>query len=82
MGVRRKRLDLRQADQRVSRRENGMLKTKERARRHNRLVEKLKAGRLPYSPTVMSWLSAELDKPSRLIQQADVDQFLARSQGS
>ena len=40
------------------------------------LIEK--QGKLPYSPPVMSWLSAELEKPSRLITQAEVDQLLKK----
>jgi hypothetical protein len=34
-------------------------------------------GKLPYTPVVMSWLSVQLDKPSRLITQAEVDKLLA-----
>jgi len=52
------------------------LKMKERARRDARMLEILKQGQLPYTPSVMSWLSTKLDKPSRLIQQAEVDQLL------
>jgi hypothetical protein len=59
-----------------SRRNNGMLKMKERVRRHGRMLEVLKKGKLPFTPTVMSWLSAALDKPSRLITQAEVDQLV------
>ena len=33
----------------------------------------VKAGKLPYTPVVMSWLSVKLNKPSRLITPADVD---------
>ena len=36
-------------------------------------------GYVPGSPpVVMSWLSAQLDKPSRLITQADVKRLLAK----
>jgi hypothetical protein len=52
---------------------NGVRKVKERTRRQNRLREIVKKGKLPYAPHVMSWLSAELDKPSRLIDQQEVD---------
>ena len=76
MGSRRIRREQRQADMAESRRRNGLVKTKERARRRDRLIEALKQGKLPYSPTVMSWLSAELDKPSRLITQEDVNRLL------
>lgn len=77
MGARRKRRDRRRADQITSRIENGVVKNKERDRRKQRLKEKLQAGNLPYTPTVMSWLSAELDKPSRQITPADVKNWLA-----
>jgi hypothetical protein len=76
MGARRIRREQRRYDMAESRRTNGMLKMKERIRRHNRLVEFLKKGKLPFTPAVMSWLSAELDKPSRQIVQADVDRLL------
>jgi hypothetical protein len=59
-----------------SRSVNGPRKVKERGRRDARLLEAVKNGKLPYTPTVLSWLSVRLDKPGRLITQADVDQFL------
>lgn len=34
-------------------------------------------GKLPYLPSVMSWLSTKLDKPSRLITQNEVDQLVS-----
>jgi hypothetical protein len=78
MGARRIRREQRRFDMAKSRRENGMVKDKERARRQTRMVEIIKkAGKLPYTPPVMSWLSATLDKPSGKITQADVDQLLA-----
>ncbi len=76
MGARKLRLELRRYDQKQSRIENGKLKNKERARRKERLLEKLKTGQLPYTPPVMSWLSAELGKPSSHITQEDVNQLL------
>ena len=77
MGIRRIRKDRIAADQKVSRRENGILKVKERARRDTRMLGVVKAKKLPYLPSVMSWLSAKLDKPSRLIAQAEVDELVA-----
>jgi hypothetical protein len=59
-----------------SRRTNGMLKMKERIRRHKRLLEMIEKGKLPFTPPVMSWLSAALNKPARQIVQADVDRLL------
>jgi hypothetical protein len=81
MGARRIRREQRRADMAESRHRNGILKTKERARRETRLREALKKGKLPYTPTVLSWLSAELDKPGRLITQSDVDHLLKKSKG-
>ena len=77
MGARRIRREQRQFDMALSRRVNGMWKTKERARRQSRMVEIIKKGKLPYTPSVMSWLSAQLDKPSRRIAQDDVDRLLS-----
>jgi hypothetical protein len=75
MGSRRVRREQRQFDMKQSRLLNGRKKVKERARRDARMLETVKKGKLPYLPTVMSWLSQKLDKPSRLIQQADIDQL-------
>jgi hypothetical protein len=76
MGARRIRREQRRQDMAESRRTNGMLKMKERIRRHQRMLELIKKGKLPFTPPVMSWLSAELNKPARQIVQADVDQLL------
>ncbi len=78
MGARRIRREQRRTDMDISRRTNGMLKMKERIRRTTRMVEILKKGKFPYTPSVLSWLSAQLDKPSTRITQADVDQLLAK----
>ena len=76
MGLRRIRRMQRQHDQKTSRRKNGILKKKENARRDARMVGLVKANQLPYIPSVMSWLSVRLDKPSARITQADVDALL------
>ena len=73
MGARRIRREQRRFDMAESRQRNGVRKTKERARRDERMTEIVKAGKLPYTPPVMSWLSAKLDKPSRLISQEEVN---------
>jgi hypothetical protein len=73
MGARRIRREQIRHDQKVSRRENGILKVKERARRDARMLGVIKDKKLPYLPAVMSWLSVKLDKPSRLIKQEEVD---------
>jgi len=77
MGIRRIRKDQIAHDQKVSRKENGVLKVKERARRDARMLGVVKAKKLPYLPAVMSWLSAKLQKPSSRIVQADIDQLAA-----
>jgi hypothetical protein len=76
MGARRIRREQRRVDMARSRFRNGIRKTKERDRRRLRMLEILKAGKLPYTPPVLSWLSSELDKPGRLITQAEVDQLV------
>jgi len=77
MGIRRKRKDRILADQRTSRKVNGARKEKETVRRDTRVLSLVKAGKLPYTPVVLSWLSQTLGKPGRRITQADVDQLLA-----
>ena len=72
MGQRRIRREQRQTDQAASRLRNGVVKVKEKARRDARLLDVVKKGNLPYLPHVMSWLSVQLDKPSRLITPDDV----------
>jgi hypothetical protein len=60
-----------------SRHRNGILKSKERARRDQRMINILKKGKLPYAPPVMSWLSTKLNKPARLITQQEVSTLLS-----
>jgi hypothetical protein len=66
----------RQVDMAFSRSRNGVRKTKERTRRDERMTAMVKAGQLPFTPPVLSWLSVKLDKPGRLITPADVEAFL------
>jgi hypothetical protein len=75
MGSRRIRREQRQTDMKESRLRNGKVKVKERARRDARMLETVKNGKLPFLPSIMSWLSVKLNKPSRLIEQKDVDQL-------
>lgn len=77
MGARRIRREQRQVDMADSRHRNGILKAKERARRDIRMKAIVKKGKLPFTPPVLSWLSLQLDKPGRLITQADVERLLA-----
>lgn len=76
MGMRGDRRRQRQFDMKTSRRKNGALKKKERVRRDTRILAIVKGGKLPYIPSVMSWLSTQLDKPASRITQADVDTLL------
>ena len=76
MGMRRVRRQQRQDDMKTSRRKNGVLKKREHARRDARMIGILKQGKVPYLPSVMSWLSTRLDKKSTRITQADVDGLL------
>lgn len=76
MGARRIRRDQIQQDQKKSRRENGVLKVKERARRDARMLKAIEGKKLPFLPGVMSWLSVKLGKPSRQIQQDEVDSLV------
>jgi hypothetical protein len=76
MGARRIRREQRRADMSDSRQINGIRKVAERERRGLRMKSLIEKGKLPYSPPVMSWLSGQLNKPSRLITQAEVDQLV------
>jgi hypothetical protein len=76
MGARRIRREQRADDMAESRRVNSKFKDKERARRDIRMFGLLKQGKLPYTPPILSWLSARLDKPSTRITQSDVDAVL------
>lgn len=77
MGARRIRRELRQYDQHMSRIVNGHKKQKERARREKRIIELIKKHDYPYTPSVMSWVSQELDKPSSRITKEDVDKLVS-----
>ncbi len=55
---------------------NLVFKAKERKRRTDRMLATVKAGKLPYAPTVMSWLSRELEKPAKKITLEDVKTLL------
>jgi hypothetical protein len=76
MGARRIRREQRQVDMAESKHRNGILKAKERERRDARMKLLVKKGKLPFTPPVLSWLSKQLDKPGRLITQAEVDRLV------
>ncbi len=77
MGARRIRREQRQRDQRTSRIVNGHKKKKERTRRDARMVELIKKGDFPYIPSVMSWVSQQLGKPSSRITKEEVDALVS-----
>lgn len=81
MGARRIRREQRQFDQALSRRENGALKAGERQRRTTRMLELIRKGQYPYTPAVMSWVSAQLDKPARLVTPDEVQALVTPHAG-
>ena len=73
MGLsRRAKRDATQAAAIETKKANKARKDKERARRDARMLEAIRAGSLPYTPVVMSWLSAKLGKPPTKITPEDV----------
>jgi hypothetical protein len=76
MGARRIRREQRREDMAQSRHVNSIRKTKERERRDQRMTAILKKTKRPYAPAVMSWLSAKLNKPSRLISDAEIKKLV------
>lgn len=79
IGLRRKvRLDSRRDNQKITRNKNSFHKRKERTRRAERIIAKIKASNDgDYSPEVQSWLSQELGKPASKITADDVKQLIA-----
>ncbi len=78
MGMKRSVLkDRRRRDAEKTKAWNHIVKTKERARRDARMVEKLKAGNPPYSPAVASWLSRKLDKRADKITPEEIRTLVA-----
>ena len=55
-----------------TRRVNQRRKIPERARRDARMIERLRSAGPPYTPEVMSWLSAKLGKKATRITAEDV----------
>jgi hypothetical protein len=56
----------------VSRTVNGQLKRKERASRDKRMAGLIKAGKFPYTPSIQSWISAQLAKPFTQVTEEEV----------
>jgi len=77
MGIHRSHLRRRvREDHAATRIVNRVYKDSERTRRDARMVAMVKAGKFPYAPMVMSWLSRKLDKPSSKITEADLKTVL------
>lgn len=72
------RLDRLRDKQAISRPNNSFRKRKERDRREARLVQLLKAGQMPYTPAIITWLSERLEKPGAAITAEDVQTYLAK----
>ena len=71
----RTRMDRARANGKISRVENGHLKRKERAARDVRMAELLGKGTFPYTPSIMSWVSGKLGKPSTQITEAEAKEL-------
>lgn len=76
MGQRRDRLDGRLAAAKVIRQKNSVRKTDERNRRDKLMLEMVKEHQFPYTPAVMSWVSAKLGKKTAQIKPDDVKALL------
>ena len=70
------RMDRMRDNAAISRRENGIIKRKERANRDIRMKELLKKGTLPYTPAIMSWVSQKLAKPASQVTADDIQSLL------
>ena len=66
------RMDRARANGKVTRRENGHLKRKERANRDKRMAELVKKGKFPFTPSIINWISVKVGKPSTQLTEADV----------
>jgi hypothetical protein len=78
MGARRIRREQVASDQIASRHENGFRKDKERVRRDSRMLGLVKKGKMPYTPSILSWLSVQLDMPGSRITEDDVKKLLKK----
>lgn len=70
--TRKQRLGKRQSQAIVTKLANRRSKEKERARRDERMIDCIKTGVPPYTPDVMSWLSAKLGIRSTRVTDADL----------
>ena len=66
------------ANGKISRRENGHMKRKERANRDKRMAELVTSGKFPFTPSIMSYLSVKLGRPSTQINEAEAKAAVAK----
>lgn len=77
MGLHRSDINRRRrSDAKATKLCNRAVKTKERQRRDERMIEMIKAGTFPYTPVVQSWLSRKLDKKASRITSADIQPLM------
>jgi len=77
MGQRRDRLDGRIMRAEATRKVNSLKKYKERCRRDEFMLGFIKSGKMPYTPGVMSWLTARLGKTASQVTASDIKALLA-----
>ena len=77
MGQRRDRLNKRIANAISTRRKNSLSKAAQQNRQEQQMLTILKQGQLPYTPSVMSWLSRKLDKKASRIEPADIKNLIS-----
>ncbi len=73
------RMDRARANGKVTRKENGHFKHKERASRNIRMAELVKTGTYPYTPSIASWVSAQIGKPFTQITEAEAQALGTKS---
>ena len=76
MGSRRDKIDKRIAHAVLTKRANSSRKEAERSRREQTMLALIRKEQFPYTPGVMSWLSAHLGKKTSRITPADVKGLL------
>jgi len=74
---RKRRKEMRQRDMRESRIVNGHKKRSERTRRDATMKELIQKGTFPYTPAILSWISAKLNKPGRLVTPDEAKKLVA-----
>jgi hypothetical protein len=73
------RYDRLREKQAVGRAENSARKRRERANRDKRMKDVILNGSWPFTPAVMSWVSVQLDKPTRQITETVVWRLVGKA---